>query len=62
MIWYFVIGVVYVLIRFKKLQNTLDKAKEEYVVPETVVWFIILVTVVLWPVALLLDFSRRGER
>lgn len=62
MIWYFVIGAVYVFIRFKEFQKTLAKAKEEYIVPEIIVWFIILVTIVLWPVALLLDFSRRGER
>ena len=60
MIWYFAIGVTYVVIRFRsqKVQDTIVKLKEEFIIPKIVLWFILLVSVVLWPVALLFDLLQ----
>ncbi len=54
MIWYFFIGVVYAYFGFKskKFQDTLSKIE---FISENQLWIVILIAVILWPLAIMLD-------
>ena len=57
MIWYFFIGVVYACFSFKrqKFQDVLSKLSCEFIIPEYVLWIVVLISVILWPLAIVLD-------